>query len=133
MSLNFNDDVNLWRTTRESWQKGPDWKSVRLYVIEGHIVKSALVSTNCETLARCDDNAHACEILGKAGFILDNDANRVFYRIPNGPFDGIDSGITDRTCYRCNEKLVSVEGHSIGNLHAVCPTCKVCPDCDDGE
>lgn len=39
---------------------------------------------------------------------------------------------TERTC-ECGEKLVGVNGHSAGTLHVMCPTCEVCPDCDDGE
>lgn len=37
-------------------------------------------------------------------------------------------------CYNCNKEvtLVSLDGHSIGLLHAVCPICKSCPDCDEG-
>ena len=37
-----------------------------------------------------------------------------------------------RKC-ECDEPLVSVNGHSTGDLHTMCPKCKTCPDCDDGE
>ena len=37
---------------------------------------------------------------------------------------------THRVC-ECGEPLVQ-DGHSIGALHAVCPKCNLCPDCEDG-
>ena len=36
-----------------------------------------------------------------------------------------------RKC-ECGEELVSVNGHSTGPLHTMCPKCKSCPDCDEG-
>lgn len=33
----------------------------------------------------------------------------------------------------CGEPLVGMEGHSIGALHAVCPKCQMCPDCEEGN
>lgn len=38
---------------------------------------------------------------------------------------------TERKCPTCEDFLVS-DAHSVGRLHAVCLTCKYCPDCDDG-
>lgn len=34
---------------------------------------------------------------------------------------------------QCGEPLVSVDGHSIGALHAMCPICKMCPACEEGD
>lgn len=39
---------------------------------------------------------------------------------------------TTRECYECGAFLVRTK-HSAGNLHAICPECWRCPDCDDGE
>ena len=33
----------------------------------------------------------------------------------------------------CGEPLVYVNGHSAGDLHVMCPKCRMCPDCEDGE
>lgn len=30
-------------------------------------------------------------------------------------------------------KMISLKGHSLGTLHTICPVCKCCHDCDDGE
>jgi hypothetical protein len=38
----------------------------------------------------------------------------------------------ERKC-GCGEHLLSVNGHSTGPLHTMCPKCKSCPDCDEGE
>ena len=32
----------------------------------------------------------------------------------------------------CGQFLVR-DGHSTGDLHVVCPVCKVCPDCEEGN
>ena len=37
-----------------------------------------------------------------------------------------------RTCPECNKHLVRTK-HSTGDLHTICVSCKMCPDCDDGE
>lgn len=37
-----------------------------------------------------------------------------------------------RKCPLCNTELVPQLGHSIGSLHAICPKCNICPDCEDG-
>ena len=35
-------------------------------------------------------------------------------------------------CPKCKVALVGDPNHSIGGLHAVCPKCHFCPDCDEG-
>lgn len=37
-----------------------------------------------------------------------------------------------RTCSECGEHCVR-DGHSLGDMHVVCPRCNNCPDCEDGE
>lgn len=36
-----------------------------------------------------------------------------------------------RTC-SCGTQMVR-DGHSTGDLHVICPECRLCPDCEDGE
>lgn len=38
---------------------------------------------------------------------------------------------SDRVCEECGTVTVR-DGHSIGNMHVVCPTCDSCFDCEDG-
>jgi hypothetical protein len=40
-----------------------------------------------------------------------------------------------RYCYACKKdtELASLDGHSVGLLHAVCKECGFCEDCDEGN
>ena len=37
---------------------------------------------------------------------------------------------TERVC-ECGANLIG-DGHSTGDLHVICPKCRMCPDCEDG-
>lgn len=37
-----------------------------------------------------------------------------------------------RTCPECESLLIRT-GHSTGDLHTSCPSCRNCPDCEDGS
>ncbi len=60
-TFNYNTDVSLWQSQRESYLATPNG-GARLTIVDGHI------SDGMQVLGRFDDDKHAAQTLEAAGF-----------------------------------------------------------------